>query len=45
MIPFITSFENVQITVQTDQVTNIPVFFYMGPYIVWYQRWCSHLFR
>ncbi len=25
MIPFITSFENVQVTVQTDKVTNIPV--------------------
>ena len=25
MFPFITSFENVQVTVQTDKVTNIPV--------------------
>ena len=26
MFPFITSYENVQVTVQTDKVTNIPVF-------------------
>lgn len=27
MFPFITSYENVQVTVQTDKVTNIPVFY------------------
>ncbi len=25
MFPFVTSYENVQVTVQTDKVTNIPV--------------------
>ena len=25
MFPFVTNFENVQVTVQTDKVTNIPV--------------------
>lgn len=39
MFPFITSFDNVQVTVQTDKVTNIPVYC-LCLKVVWNKWWC-----
>ena len=45
MLPFITSYENVQVTVQTDKVTNIPVYISLSFPLVWYQWWSPYLLR
>jgi len=43
LIPFITTFSAVQVTLQTDQVTNIPVFFLKD--LVWNEQWSYTEFR